>query len=48
MTVSAAGGIALLAKLYSYYEEFGTLLGGAKYINLRDPQETIPRPTDKY
>ncbi len=37
-----------LAKLYSYYEEFGTLLGGAKYINLRDPQETIPRPTDKY
>jgi hypothetical protein len=37
-----------LAKLYSYYKEFGTLLGGAKYINLRDPQETIPRPTDKY
>lgn len=37
-----------LAKLYSYYEEFGTLLGGAKYINLRDPQEVIPRPTDKY
>ena len=37
-----------LAKLYSYYEEFGTLLGGAKYINLRDPQEVIPGPTDKY
>ncbi|MHC4148976.1 MAG: cell division protein FtsQ/DivIB [Planctomycetota bacterium] len=37
-----------LAKLYSYYKEFGTLLGGAKYINLRDPQQTIPRPTDKY
>jgi hypothetical protein len=37
-----------LAKLYSYYKEFGTLLGGAKYINLRDPQEMIPMPTDKY
>ena len=37
-----------LAKLYAYYKEHGSLLGGAKYINLRDPQQSIPRPTDKY
>ncbi|MBN2456642.1 MAG: hypothetical protein JXB29_08945 [Sedimentisphaerales bacterium] len=37
-----------LAKLYSYYGEYGSLLGGVKYINLRDPQETISQPIDKY
>ncbi len=37
-----------LAKLYSYYSEHGSLLGGAKYINLRDPQDRIPLPIDKY
>ena len=37
-----------LAKLYNYYKEQGSLLGGAKYINLRDPQDTIPLPIDKY
>ena len=37
-----------LAKLYGYYEEHGSLLGGAKYINLRDPQDNIPQPVDKY
>ncbi len=37
-----------LAKLYSYYKEHGTLLGSAKYINLRDPQDNIPLPIDKY
>jgi len=37
-----------LAKLYSYYKEYGSLLGGAKYINLRDPQDNIPLPIDKY
>jgi len=37
-----------LAKLYGYYKEFGTLSGGAKYINLRDPQDNIPLPIDKY
>jgi hypothetical protein len=37
-----------LAKLYSYYSEHGSLLGGAKYINLRDPQDKIPLPIDKY
>ncbi|MHC4557541.1 MAG: cell division protein FtsQ/DivIB [Planctomycetota bacterium] len=37
-----------LAKLYGYYKEYGTLTGGAKYINLRDPQDNIPLPIDKY
>jgi len=37
-----------LAKLYSYYKEYGSLLGGAKYINLRDPQNTVHLPVDKY
>jgi hypothetical protein len=37
-----------LAKLYSYYKEYGTLLNGAKYIDLRDPQDNIPLPIDKY
>jgi len=37
-----------LAKLYGYYKEFGTLSGGAKYINLRVPQDNIPLPIDKY
>ncbi len=33
-----------LAKLYHYYEEFGTLSGGVKYIDLRDRQDKIPLP----
>ena len=37
-----------LAKLYSYYKEFGSLSAGAKYINLRDPQDRVPQPIDKY
>lgn len=37
-----------LAKLYGYYKEYGSLLNGAKYIDLRNPQETVPRPIDKY
>jgi len=37
-----------LAKLYGYYEEHGSLLNGVKYINLRDPQDKIPLPIDKY
>ena len=37
-----------IAKLYSYYKEFGTLSGGAKYINLCNPQDDIPLPIDKY
>ena len=37
-----------LAMLYGFYEENGTLLGGVKYINLRDPQRSIPLPKDRY
>ena len=37
-----------LAKLYSYYKEYGSLLNGVKYIKLHDPQDKIPLPIDKY
>lgn len=37
-----------LAKLYGYYKEHGSLLNSVKYINLRDPQDKIPLPIDKY
>jgi len=37
-----------LAKLYNYYKEYGSLIGGAKYINLRSPQGKIPLPVDRY
>jgi len=38
-----------IAKLYEHYREYGTLLNGAKYINLCDPQDDIiPLPIDKY
>jgi hypothetical protein len=37
-----------LGKLYSFYEEHGTLLGDAKYINLREPENTMPLPIDRY
>lgn len=37
-----------LAKLYAHYKEYGTLLGEVKYINLRDPQDRINLPIDKY
>jgi len=40
-----------LAKLYAYYKKHGSLLSGVsgvKYINLRDPQDNIPLPIDKY
>jgi hypothetical protein len=36
-----------LAKLYTYYQQAGTL-SGVKYINLRDPRQKIPLPIDKY
>jgi hypothetical protein len=36
-----------LAKLYTYYQQTGTL-SGVKYINLRDPRQTIRLPIDKY
>jgi len=37
-----------LASLYSYYKDYGTLSGGVKFINLRDPRDNIPLPIDKY
>lgn len=37
-----------LAKLYSLFKERGTLLNGIKYINLCNPQSSIPQPIDKY
>jgi len=36
-----------LAKLYTYYQQNKTL-SGVKYINLRDPRQTIYLPIDKY
>jgi hypothetical protein len=32
------------AKVYKCYKKNGSLLGGVKYINLRDPQDNIPPP----
>lgn len=37
-----------LASLYGYYKDYGTLSGGARYINLCDPRDKIPLPIDKY
>lgn len=37
-----------LAKLYTYYKEFGSLSAGVKYINLYDPQDKVPQPIDRY
>ena len=37
-----------LAKLYTYYHDYGSLSAGAKYINLRDPQDRVPKPIEKY
>ena len=37
-----------LAKLYSHFKEYGKLSDGVKFINLRDPQDKIPRPIDRY
>ncbi|MHC4130999.1 MAG: cell division protein FtsQ/DivIB [Planctomycetota bacterium] len=37
-----------LAKLYSHYKEYGSLMNNVKYIKLNDPQQVVPRPTDRY
>lgn len=37
-----------LAKLYNYYQTYGTLSGGVKFINLRDPRDKVPLPIDRY
>jgi len=40
--------IEKLAKLYGHYKDYGTLSGGVKFINLRDPRDNISLPIDKY
>lgn len=37
-----------LARLYHHYQTYGTLSGGVKYINLRDPRDKVPLPIDRY
>lgn len=37
-----------LAKLYDYYRKHGSLSGGVKYINLRDPRDNVPLPIDRF
>jgi hypothetical protein len=37
-----------LAKLYAHYSERGALGDGVKYINLRDPQDKVTQPIDRY
>ena len=37
-----------LARLYAHYRDFGSLSAKVKYINLLDPQDTVPQPIDKY
>lgn len=37
-----------IAKLYGHYKEFGSLLNGVKFINLRESPNRIPQPIDKY
>ncbi len=37
-----------LTNLYAYYKEHGSLLGGAKYINLQYSQVNVSLPVDKY
>jgi hypothetical protein len=37
-----------LGRLYSYYKVYGTLMGEAKYIELREPLGEVPSPIDQY
>lgn len=37
-----------LAKLYTYYKQYHSLSAGGRYINLRDPQDKVPQPIDRY
>lgn len=37
-----------IGRLYNYYKEKGTLLGNVKYIDLRNLQDKIYQPIDKY
>lgn len=37
-----------IGRLYNYYKEKGTLLGNVKYIDLRNLQDRVYQPIDKY
>jgi len=37
-----------IAKLYQHYKQYHTLLGGVKYINLREMGDDIPLPFVRY
>jgi hypothetical protein len=37
-----------LAGLYAYYRKYGSLSADVKYINVRDPQDRVPQPIDRY
>ncbi len=37
-----------IAKLYTFNKDVGLLGTGVKYINLRNPQDKVPQPIDKY
>lgn len=37
-----------IARLYKFYTQHGTLSGIARYINLCDPQQYVPQPTDEF
>jgi hypothetical protein len=37
-----------LAKLYVHFHEYGSLGNGVQYIDLRNPRDYVPQPTDKY
>jgi hypothetical protein len=37
-----------LNRLYSHYKEYGSLMNNAKYINLREPQDRLSLPIDRY
>lgn len=37
-----------IANLYEYYHQHGTIMGGAKFINLQYPQSGVPQPIDNF
>ena len=43
-----APDVEKLAKLYTYFKQHGSLGAEARYINLRDPQDKVPQPIDRY
>ena len=37
-----------IARLYSLYEQEGSLANSVKFINLWEPQKKVPQPIDNY